>query len=85
MKEFIKNFYNNNQVNSQDLIKFINEYCELNNKPITDSLQINIIIQLIQSGIFNLNYAIDNYIKLKNINLIKIYDQNNNLINIYIN
>jgi hypothetical protein len=85
MKEFIKNFYTNNQVNQQELIRFINEYCELNNKPITDSQQINIIIQLLQSGFFNLNYAIDNYIKLKNINLTKIYDKNNNLINVYIN
>lgn len=85
MKEFIKKFYTNNQVNQQELIRFINEYCELNNKPITDSQQINIIIQLLQSGFFNLNYAVDNYIKLKNINLTKIYDQNNNLINVYIN
>lgn len=85
MKEFIKKFYTNNQVNQEELIKFINEYCEFNNKQITNSSQINIIIQLIQSGIFNLNYAIDNYIKLKNINLTKIYDQNNNLINVYIN
>ena len=85
MINFIKGYYLNKNIDINNLYKFITEYCELCKRPIQNTEQIQMIIQLIQMDMFSLNYAIDNYIRLKNINIIKIYDQNNKLINIYIN
>ena len=46
--------------------------------------ELSAIIQLIQMGYFNLNFAVDEASKKLNLNITRLYDQKNQLIKAYI-
>ena len=46
--------------------------------------ELSAIIQLIQMGYFNLNFAVDEASKKLNLNITRLYDQKNQLMKAYI-
>ena len=60
MKEFINKIFANQPVTIEELSKFIVEYSELCGIKDTTPIQIQVAIQLIQNGMFDLQYACKN-------------------------
>ena len=60
MKEFINKIFSNQQVSIEELSNFIVEYSELCGIKYTTSHHIQIAIQFIQNGMFDLQYACKN-------------------------
>ena len=60
MKEFINKIFSNQQVTIEELSNFIVEYSELCGIKDTTSQHIQIAVQLIQNGMFDLRYACKN-------------------------
>ena len=84
MKEFINKIINNQQININELNTFIVDYCKLmGNKPPT-SEELSLILQMIQMGAFNLNYAIKIAAIKLNIPLTILYDKQGQMIKMFI-
>ena len=60
MKEFINKIFANQQITIEELSKFIIEYSELCGIKDTTPAQLQVAIQLIQNGMFDLQYACKN-------------------------
>lgn len=83
MKEIIKKYYNRQALSVSEVNSFIDEYCRLFGKT-PKAEEIKMIFELIQVGIFNLEYAIETAVKKLELPLRKLYDANGNLIKIYL-
>lgn len=60
MKEFINKIFANQQVTIEELNNFIIDYSELCGIKNTTPEQLQIAVQLIQNGLFDLQYAVKN-------------------------
>ena len=84
MKEFINKIVNNQQININELNAFILDYCKLmDNKPPT-SEELPLILQMVQMGAFNLNYAVKTAAAKLNIPLTILYDKQGQQIKMFI-
>ena len=84
MEEFIIKVLNQQQIPISELNKFIYEYVILMGVKEPSQSELSAIIQLIQMGYFNLNFAVDEASKKLNLNITRLYDQKNQLIKAYI-
>lgn len=84
MEEFIIKVLNQQQISISELNKFIYEYVVLMGIKEPSQSELSAIIQLIQMGYFNLNFAVDEASKKLNLNITRLYDQKNQLIKAYI-
>lgn len=84
MEEFIIKVLNQQQIPISELNKFIYEYVVLMGLKEPSQSELSAIIQLIQMGYFNLNFAVDEASKKLNLNITRLYDQKNQLIKAYI-
>ena len=84
MEEFIIKVLNQQQISISELNKFICEYIVLMGLKEPSQSELSAIIQLIQMGDFNLNFAVDEASKKLNLNITRLYDQKNQLIKAYI-
>lgn len=84
MEEFIIKVLNQQEISISELNKFICEYSVLMGYKEPSQSELSIIIQLIQIGHFNLNFAVDEASKKLNLNITRLYDQKNQLIKAYI-
>ena len=84
MEEFIIKVLNQQQISMLELNKFICEYVVLMGLKEPSQSELSAIIQLIQMGDFNLNFAVDEASKKLNLNITRLYDQKNQLIKAYI-
>ena len=82
--EFIIKVLNQQQISISELNKFIYEYVVLMGLKEPSQSELSAIIQLIQMGYFNLNFAVDEASKKLNLNITRLYDQKNQLIKAYI-
>ena len=76
MKEFINKIFSNQQVSIEELSNFIVEYSELCGIKNTTPQHIQIAIQLIQSGMFDLMYACKNCTSKLGLQVIEMKDKN---------
>ena len=84
MEEFIIKVLNQQQISISELNKLICEYVVLMGLEEPSQSELSAIIQLIQMGDFNLNFAVDEASKKLNLNITRLYDQKNQLIKAYI-
>jgi hypothetical protein len=84
MKEFINKIVNNQQVDINELNTFIVDYCKLMENKIPDATELVAITQLIQSGMFNLIYAVKNACIKLGVQLNILYDKNGQMIKLLI-
>ena len=80
MKEFINKIFSNQQVTIEELSKFIVEYAELCEIRNTTPQHIQFAIQLIQNGMFDLQYACKNCAKKLGLQIVEMYDKNGQLL-----
>jgi len=76
VKEFINKVFSNQQVTIEELSKFIVEYAELCEIRSTTPQHVQFAIQLIQSGMFDLNYACRMCANKLGINYVELRDKN---------
>ena len=76
MKEFINKIFSNQQVTIEELSNFIVEYAELCDIKNTTPQHIQIAVQLIQNGMFDLKYACKNCAKKLGLKVIELKDKN---------
>lgn len=85
MREFIEKVLTNQQININELSQFIVEYSELCGIKNTNDQHIQFAIQMIQQGMFSLQYAIDNYIEKSGLRVTeRLLDKNGVLIKVKI-
>ena len=84
MKEFINKIFSNQQVTIEELSNFIVEYAELCEIKNTTPQHIQFAIQLIQNGMFDLQYACKNCAKKLGLQVVEMYDKNGQLLYIKI-
>lgn len=85
MREFIEKVLTNQQININELSQFIVEYSELCGIKNTNAQHIQFAIQMIQQGMFSLQYAIDNYIEKSGLRVTeRLLDKNGVLIKVKI-
>lgn len=84
MKEFINKIVNNQQVNINELSTFIVDYCTLMENKIPNAAEISAIIQMIQTGMFNIIYAVKLAAIKLNIPLNILYDKHGQMIKMFI-
>ena len=84
MKEFINKIINNQQVNINELNTFIVDYCKLMENKIPDAVELVAIAQMIQTGMFNLMYAVKLAAIKLNIPLTILYDKHGQQIKMFI-
>lgn len=84
MKEFINKIVNNQQVSINELNVFIVDYCKLMENKIPDATELVAITQMIQTGMFNLIYAIKLAAIKLNIPLNILYDKHGQQIKMFI-
>ena len=84
MKEFINKIVNNQQVNINELNTFIVDYCKLMENKIPDATELIGIVQMIQTGMFNLIYAVKTASIKLNIPLTILYDKHGQQIKMFI-
>ena len=84
MKNFINKVINNNQINLEELNTFIVDYCKLMDNKIPTQQELLMITELIQSGMFNLLFAVKNAAVKLNIQINTLYDKHGNLIKMFI-
>lgn len=75
MKEFISKIFSNQQVSIEELSNFIVEYSELCGVKNTTPQHIQIAIQLIQSGMFDLVYACKNCANKLGLQVVEMRDK----------
>ena len=80
MKEFINKIFSNQQVTIEELNNFIVEYSELCGIKDTTSQHIQVAIQFIQNGMFDLRYACKNCAKKLGLQVVEMYDKNGQLL-----
>ena len=76
MKEFINKIFSNQQVTIEELSNFIVEYSELCGIKNTTPQHIQIAIQFIQSGMFDLIYACKNCAGKLGLQVVEMRDKN---------
>lgn len=76
MKDFINKIFSNQQVSVEELSKFILDYCELCEIRSTTSEQLQIAIQFIQQGLFDLRYACKNCASKLGLQVVEMRDKN---------
>ena len=76
MKEFINKIFSNQQVSIEELSNFIVEYSELCGIKDTTPQHIQIVIQLIQNGMFDLRYACKNCASKLGLQVVEMKDKN---------
>ena len=74
MKDFINKVFSNQQVTIEELSNFIVEYSELCGIKDTTSQHIQITIQLIQNGMFDLMYACKNCANKLGLQVVELTD-----------
>ena len=84
MKEFINKVINNQQININELNVFIVDYCKLMENKIPDATELIGIAQMIQTGMFNLIYAVKTASSKLNIPLTILYDKHGQQIKMFI-
>ena len=84
MKEFINKIVNNQQVNINELNTFIVDYCKLMENKSPTSEELVGIVQMIQTGMFNLIYAVKTVSIKLNIPLTILYDKHGQQIKMFI-
>ena len=80
MKDFINKIFSNQQVTIEELSQFIVEYAELCEIRSTTPQHIQFAIQLIQNGMFDLKYACKNCAKKLGLQIVEMYDKNEQLL-----
>jgi hypothetical protein len=80
MKEFINKIFANQQVSIDELSRFIIEYSELCGIKNTTPQHVQFAIQLIQGGMFDLQYACKNCASKLGLQVIEMYDKNGELL-----
>lgn len=80
METFIKKFLTTKNISSNEFSDFIKKYCKANDKPEPSSEQLVVILQLFQMNIFDLQYVIDQAIKLTKLPITMVYDKNGQII-----
>ena len=76
MKEFINKIFSNEKVSIEELSNFIVEYYELCGIKDTTSQHVQITVQLIQNGMFDLRYACKNYASQLGLQVVEMRDKN---------
>lgn len=76
MKEFINKIFSNQQVTIEELSNFIVEYSELCGIKNTTPQHIQIAVQLIQNGMFDLMYACKNCASKLGLQVVEMKDKN---------
>ena len=84
MKEFINKVINNQQININELNVFIVDYCRLMENKSPTSEELVGIAQMIQTGMFNLIYAVKIAAIKLNIPLTILYDKHGQQIKMFI-
>lgn len=84
MKEFINKIVNNQQVNITELNTFIVDYCKLMENKSPTSEELVGIVQMIQTRMFNLIYAVKIASIKLNIPLTTLYDKHGQQIKMFI-
>lgn len=79
MREFVDKVFANQPVSIDELNKFILEYYELCGVKDVDSQKLSMTVQHIQSGRGDLRYACKKYCGLKDLQVVEMFDKNNNL------
>lgn len=76
MKEFINKIFSNQQITIEELSNFIVEYSELCGIKHTTPQHIQIAIQFIQQGMFDLRYACKNCAAKLGLQVVEMKDKN---------
>lgn len=76
MKDFINKVFSNQQVTIEELSNFIVEYSELCGIKNTTAQHIQIAIQFIQQGMFDLMYACKNCASKLGLQVVEMKDKN---------
>lgn len=84
MREFIEKVFSNQQIKLDDLSKFIIEYAELCGLKNTTPQHVQFALQMIQQGMFDLNYACKNCASKLGLQVVEMKDENGNLMYIKI-
>ena len=74
MKEFINKIFANQQVTIEELNNFIINYSELCGIKNTTPEQLQIAVQLIQNGLFDLQYAVKNCASKLGLQVVELTD-----------
>lgn len=80
MKEFIVKVLTEEKVTTEELAKFIVEYCELCGIVNTTGEQVLMAIQLIQQGLFDLKYACKNCANKIGLQITETLDKNGKIL-----
>jgi predicted transcriptional regulator YheO len=78
MKEFINKVFANQQITIEELSKFIINYSELCGIKNTTPEQLQIASQLIQNGIFDIQYACKNCADKLELQVVELWDTKTN-------
>ena len=84
MREFVEKVFSNQQIKLDDLSKFIIEYAELCGLKNTTPQHVQFALQMIQQGMFDLNYACKNCASKLGLQVVEMKDENGNLMYIKI-
>ena len=76
MKEFINKIFSNQQVTIEELSNFIVEYAEMCGIKDTTSHHVQMAIQFIQNGMFDLMYACKNCASKLGLQVVEMKDKN---------
>lgn len=76
MKEFINKIFSNQQVSIEELSNFIVEYSELCGIKNTTPQHVQIAVQLIQNGMFDLMYACKNCASKLGLQVVEMTNKN---------
>ena len=76
MREFINKIFSNQQVSIEELSNFIVEYAELCGIKDTTSHHVQMAIQFIQNGMFDLRYACKNCASKLGLQVVEMKDKN---------
>ena len=76
MKEFINKIFSNQKVSIEELSNFIVEYSELCGIKDTTSHHVQMAIQFIQNGMFDLRYACKNCASKLGLQVVEMRDKN---------
>lgn len=73
MKNFCQNVLSHGRVTEDELFRFIGEYLDLKGKTFTGQ-DIPQIVYAIRANLFSLDYAINEYCRLKDFQVYKLYN-----------
>jgi hypothetical protein len=78
MKDFIEKILSNKQVTIEELNRFILDYSELCGVKNTTPEQLQMAVQFIQAGMFDLNFAVKNCANKLGIQIVELWDTKTN-------